>query len=93
MTPSAPTLVVVNARIATDDPRRPWATALSIREKNLAAIGSTPEIMKMANSATHIVDAGGRGITIPAGISVGSAVRVVATIGGDVTLSLVEDRV
>jgi hypothetical protein len=91
--PLPPTLVVVNARIGTNDPTRPWATALSIQKNSLAAIASTAEIIKTANSATHIVDAGGRSIALPAGMSVGSSVRVVAIAGGDVTISLVEDLV
>jgi hypothetical protein len=90
--PPPPTLIVVNACIATGDPRRPWATALAIHKKNLAAIASTTEIIKTANSATNIVDAGGRTITLPAGVSVGSAVRVVTTAGGDVMIFL-EDQV
>ena len=88
-----PTLIVVNGRIATNDPTRPWATALAIREKELAAIASTAEIIKTANSATQIVDAGGRTIVLPPGVAVGSMVRVDANIGGDVVISFVEDRI
>ena len=88
-----PTLIVVNGRIATNDPKRPWATALAFHEKELAAIGSTAEIIKTVNSATKIVDAKRRAVLLPTGASVGSLVHVVVGTDGDVVISFVEDRV
>ncbi|HEX6058369.1 MAG TPA: amidohydrolase [Gemmatimonadaceae bacterium] len=54
------TLAVVNARIWTGDPRRPWADALAVRGDRIAAVGSSAEVRKMAGAGTRVVDAAGR---------------------------------
>ena len=53
------TLAVVNARIWTGDPRRPWADAIAARGDRIAAVGSSAEISKLAGSAT-VLDAKGQ---------------------------------
>lgn len=54
----AASLVIVNARIWTNDARRPWADALAVDGDRISALGSSAEIMKRAASA-RVVDAKG----------------------------------
>ncbi len=54
------TLAVVNARVWTGDPRRPWADAIAVRGDRIAAVGSSAEVRKLAGADTRIVDAAGR---------------------------------
>jgi predicted amidohydrolase YtcJ len=56
---SPPALALVNARVWTNDPRRPWADALLLREGLVVAVGSSAELRKRAGTATAIVDARG----------------------------------
>ncbi len=51
-------LAVVNARVYTGDPARPWAEAVSIRTNRIEAVGTTAEIK--AAGAARTIDAGGR---------------------------------
>ena len=53
-------LAVVNARIWTGDPRRPWADAVAVRGDRIAAVGSSAEIRKMSVASTRVVDAKGQ---------------------------------
>lgn len=55
----AVTLVVVNARVRTGDPRRPWADALVVRGATLALVGGSAEARKLAaaHPAARVVDA------------------------------------
>jgi predicted amidohydrolase YtcJ len=55
-----PDLVLRNARIATLDPARPEAAALAIRDGRFVAVGAEAEVMALAESATQVIDAGGR---------------------------------
>ncbi|HEY2374636.1 MAG TPA: amidohydrolase family protein [Gemmatimonadaceae bacterium] len=58
--PSArPTLAVVNARVWTGDPRRPWADALAVDGERIALVGTSAEVKKLVSSSTRVVDAGG----------------------------------
>ena len=57
-------LVVVNARVWTGDPRRPWADAVAVRGDRLAAVGSSAEMRKLAAGGgaaggARVVDAKG----------------------------------
>ncbi len=54
-----PTLAVVNARIWTADPRRPWADGLAVADDRIAAVGSSAEMRKLASSGTQVIDANG----------------------------------
>ena len=54
-----PTLAVVNARIWTGDPRRPWADAIAASADRLVAVGSSAEVRKLATASTRIIDAHG----------------------------------
>lgn len=53
-------LIVRNAKIATLDPRRPAADALSVRDGQFLMIGAEAEVMKQTTEKTQIIDAGGR---------------------------------
>src|SRR5215203_1958400 len=62
--PRAPvTLAVVNARVWTGDPRRPWADGLAVRDDRLAAVGSSAEIRKLAGAGVRVIDAKGAMVT------------------------------
>jgi len=89
--PTAPTVVVANARIATGDARRPWATALGIRDGKLAVLGSAAEILKMAAADAQIIDAGHELLDLPAGATVGSSLTVTVDSDGRVTIHFTED--
>lgn len=56
----AVTLAVVNARVWTGNPRRPWADAVAVRGDRLAAVGSSAEVRKLAGPSTRVVDAAGQ---------------------------------
>src|ERR687883_92727 len=54
------TLAVVNARVWTGDPRRPWADAVAVSGDRVAAVGSSAEVRKLAGPDARVVDAGGQ---------------------------------
>ena len=58
--PEPLSLAIVNARIWTGDPRRPWADAVAVRGDRIAAVGSSAEIRKMSVAATRVIDAKGQ---------------------------------
>lgn len=58
--PEPLSLAIVNARIWTGDPRRPWADAVAVRGERIAAVGSSAEIRKMASAAARVIDASGQ---------------------------------
>ena len=53
-------LAIVNARVWTNDPRRPWADALLVRGENILAVGSSAELRKRAGAGATVIDASGR---------------------------------
>jgi predicted amidohydrolase YtcJ len=53
-------LAVVNARIWTGNPKRPWAEAIAVRGDRIAAVGSSAEIRKMTAASAKIIDAHGQ---------------------------------
>jgi predicted amidohydrolase YtcJ len=57
--PQAPTLAVVNARVWTGDPRRPWADAVAAAGDRIVAVGSGAEVRKLTTPATRVIDARG----------------------------------
>jgi len=61
--------ILVNARIATLNPRAPSAEAIAIRGGEIAAIGSTAEVDRLRGPSTQVIDAGGR--TVIPGINDG----------------------
>lgn len=50
--------LIVNARIATGDPRRPWADAMLLDGTTVIAIGASAELRKRA-AVAEVVDAKG----------------------------------
>ncbi len=58
--PEAVTLAVVNARVWTGNPQRPWADALAVRGDRLAAVGSSAEVRKLASAGARVIDAKGQ---------------------------------
>ncbi|MDB4910543.1 MAG: Amidohydrolase 3, partial [Gemmatimonadetes bacterium] len=53
-------LAVVNARIWTGNPKRPWAEAIAVRGDRIAAVGSSAEIRKMTGAGAKVIDAHGQ---------------------------------
>src|SRR5260370_3917287 len=53
----APDLIIVNASIHTMDEARPTAGAVAILGNRIAALGSTPEIHRLAGPKTPVLDA------------------------------------
>ena len=68
-------LAIVNARVWTGDPRRPWADAVLVHGETLAAVGSSAEIRKRARPDTVTIDAQGMTV-VPAGLSGGDGEAV-----------------
>src|SRR5436190_20142963 len=63
---SAPTaLAIVNARVWTGDPRRPWADAVFLRAGRIETVGSSAEVRKRSGAATKVIDAKGLVIQHP----------------------------
>ena len=61
--PDSVTMALVNARIWTGNPARPWADALAARGDRLVAVGSSAEVQKLVSGDTHVVDAHGAFVT------------------------------
>lgn len=55
-----PDLVIVNARVFTNDAARPWAEAVSVRGERVIGVGASAEIRAAAGPDTRVIDAGGR---------------------------------
>lgn len=53
-------LILINARIATLDARRPWATALAVHDGRFLAVGDEPSVMVHREPGTRLIDARGR---------------------------------
>ena len=53
------TIAVVNARVWTGDPRRPWADAIAVRGDRIAVVGSSAEVRKLARRHATVIDARG----------------------------------
>jgi len=53
-------LVIVNARVWTNDPRRPWVEAVLVRDGRVLALGPSAELRKRAGAEVRVVDAGRR---------------------------------
>lgn len=58
--PPAPDLVLLNGRVFTADPERPWAEALAIRGDRITAVDSTAAVEALAGASTTRRDLGGR---------------------------------
>jgi len=58
----APRRLIVNARVATGDPRRPWADAILLEGPRVIAVGQSAALRKRAGDA-EIIDAKGAEVT------------------------------
>ena len=56
-------LAIVNARVWTGDPRRPWADAVLVQGDRIEAVGASAAIRKRVTPATRVVDAHGMMVT------------------------------
>jgi predicted amidohydrolase YtcJ len=52
-------VLIVNARIATGDSRRPWADAVVCDGPTVLAIGSSAELRKRFGAQARVIDAKG----------------------------------
>ncbi|HEX8634049.1 MAG TPA: amidohydrolase [Pyrinomonadaceae bacterium] len=52
-------LVIINANVRTMDQGRPSAGAVAVYGNRIAAVGTTPEIRKLADARTRVIDAQG----------------------------------
>jgi hypothetical protein len=57
-------IVLVNGRVFTADPSQPWAQGLAVRADRVIGVGSTSEILALADAHTKRIDVGGR-VVIP----------------------------
>jgi len=57
---STAVLAIVNARVWTNDPRRPWTDAVLVHGEHILAVGSSAELRKRAGSGATVIDASGR---------------------------------
>jgi predicted amidohydrolase YtcJ len=53
-------ILVVHARVYTENFKQPWAEALAIRRGKIVAVGDDAEIERMHATATRVIDAGGK---------------------------------
>jgi predicted amidohydrolase YtcJ len=56
----APDLILINARVYTVDDRRPWASAVAIRDGRIVAVGDARQAMRQKGTGTRVVDLKGR---------------------------------
>jgi len=52
-------LALLNGKIWTGDPGRPWAEAVAVRGDKIFAVGTTADVRKLASGAANLVDLGG----------------------------------
>src|SRR5437762_10680452 len=55
-----PDLILRNGRIATQDERRSFASAVAIKDGRFLAVGTNTEVMPYKGAATQVIDVGGR---------------------------------
>lgn len=55
-----PDLVIVNARVFTNDAAQPWAEAVAVKGQRVVAVGGRAEVSVAAGPHTRVIDAGGR---------------------------------
>ena len=74
-----PPLAIVNARVWTANPRRPWADGLAVRDGRLLVVGSAAEVRKVSAGA-RVIDAGGA-LVVPGALGALTADREAAGAG------------
>lgn len=58
--PSVPDLVLLNGKVFTADPERPWAEAVAVGGERILAVGTTAEIEDLAGPSTRRIALEGR---------------------------------
>ncbi|HEX6322755.1 MAG TPA: amidohydrolase [Vicinamibacterales bacterium] len=58
--PRSADLLLLNGRVYTLDPARPWVEAVAIDGDRIAAVGTTAEIAARRGPSTRVIDLGGR---------------------------------
>ncbi len=58
-----PELILHNGRVLTLDPARPETQAFSVRDRRIAAVGDSADILRARRRETRILDAAGRTVT------------------------------
>ena len=53
-------IIVVHARVYTENPQQPWAQAVAIYHGKIVAVGDDPEIERRRGLGTKVIDAGGK---------------------------------
>jgi predicted amidohydrolase YtcJ len=66
-------VLVVNARIATGNPRRPWAEAALVVSGEVVFVGGGAEAAKRAGAGGRTVHANGRELTLEEAVSLAQA--------------------
>ena len=61
------TLVIVNARVWTGNPRQPWASGIAVDGEKIIAVASSAEVAKLALESTQVIDAKGKFVQNPSG--------------------------
>lgn len=80
-----------NGRFYTENPSAPWAEAVAIRGRELAAVGTEAECMALADEKTQVVDLGGK-VVIPGLIDGHTHPITVARTHWRVRMPLTHDR-
>jgi predicted amidohydrolase YtcJ len=57
---TAPDLILMNGRVATQDERRSFAQAVAIQDGRFASVGSNEQIMALRGAQTKVIDLGGK---------------------------------
>lgn len=52
-------IAILNARVRTGNPRRPWADAVLVRDNMVELVGSSAEVRKLADATVRTIDARG----------------------------------
>lgn len=75
-------VLIVNARIATGDPRRPWADAVVCDGPTILAIGSSAELRKRFGAEMRVIDAQGTELAPDDAVAVARVIEAPSPEGG-----------
>ncbi len=53
-------IIVIHARVYTENPQQPWAQAVAIHRGKIVAVGDDPVIERMRGMGTKVINAGGK---------------------------------
>ena len=60
----APDLILLNGKVFTADPAKPWVEAIAVRGDRIDAVGTTAALRERAGARTRVIDVAGR-VVIP----------------------------